>query len=382
MNLGVRREGTVSDDILETQRLTRTDGRDPASICLVARRGGYIANKKMGIWLALFFSVLATVVHAEPTMAEGLFMFMGGESGKSCADEGSRFICNRIHIGDWERNTFAYPTREQMNQVSGLKPNMVSIKGGQRGTYCYTQNLDMKCGSGSPNTLAHWFTVGGADPVKADWTGGGFGSADKKFDYFISLKSNEAGGAFCNDARGSSTIKCDKPTVGKGETFHMLWLSTEESKSADEKAAAEKIAINSGKGDVDANLVYEFTLQSPVAAGHGPEIYEILFDGKAVTKDQVTVHFPAVGRVGHGAEAFMDGNPNTYTTWQDGNKISPGTKFFSITSKKVKEIKIKYHRPKYSPGWTIKENGTPFVTETSNRGTESWPSPVTYTYNS
>ena len=309
-------------------------------------------------------------------------MFMGGESGKSCADEGNRFICNRGHIGSWEKNTFAYPTREQMNQVSGLKPNMVSIKGGQRGTYCYTQNLDMKCGSGSPNTLAHWFTVGGADPVKADWTGGGFGSADKKFDYFISLKSNEAGGAFCNDARGSSTIKCDKPTVGKGETFHMLWLSTEESKSADEKAAAEKIAINSGKGDVDANFVYEFTLQSPVAAGHGPEIYEILFDGKAVTKDQVTVHFPAVGRVGHGAEAFMDGNPNTYTTWQDGNKISPGTKFFSITSKKVKEIKIKYHRPKYSPGWTIKENGTPFVSETSNRGTESWPSPVTYTYNS
>ena len=138
MNLGVRREGTVSDDILETKRLTRTDGRDPASICLVARRGGYIANKKMGIWLALFFSVLATVVHAEPTMAEGLFMFMGGESGKSCADEGNRFICNRGHIGSWERNTFAYPTREQMNQVSGLKPNMVSIKGGHRRTYCYT----------------------------------------------------------------------------------------------------------------------------------------------------------------------------------------------------------------------------------------------------
>ena len=253
MNLGVRREGTVSDDILETKRLTRTDGRDPASICLVARRGGYIANKKMGIWLALFFSVLATVVHAEPTMAEGLFMFMGGESGKSCADEGNRFICNRGHIGSWERNTFAYPTREQMNQVSGLKPNMVSIKGGQRGTYCYTQNLDMKCGSGSPNTLAHWFTVGGADPVKADWTGGGFGSADKKFDYFISLKSNEAGGAFCNDARGSSTIKCDKPTAGKGETFHMLWLSTEESKSADEKAAAEKIAINSAPAPPPCN---------------------------------------------------------------------------------------------------------------------------------
>ena len=41
------------------------------------------------------------------------------------------------------------PLAEQMNQVSGLKPNMVSIQGGQRGTYYYTQNLDMKCGSAS-----------------------------------------------------------------------------------------------------------------------------------------------------------------------------------------------------------------------------------------
>ena len=29
------------DDLLETRRLTRTDGGDPAYICLVARRGGY-----------------------------------------------------------------------------------------------------------------------------------------------------------------------------------------------------------------------------------------------------------------------------------------------------------------------------------------------------
>ena len=42
LKIGVRREGTVSNQLLETRRLTRTDGGDPASICLVARRGGYI----------------------------------------------------------------------------------------------------------------------------------------------------------------------------------------------------------------------------------------------------------------------------------------------------------------------------------------------------
>ena len=40
LKIGVRREGTVSNNILETQRLPRTDGGDPASICSVARRGG------------------------------------------------------------------------------------------------------------------------------------------------------------------------------------------------------------------------------------------------------------------------------------------------------------------------------------------------------
>ena len=41
LKIGVRREGTVSNGLLETRRLTRTDGGDLAFICLVARRGGY-----------------------------------------------------------------------------------------------------------------------------------------------------------------------------------------------------------------------------------------------------------------------------------------------------------------------------------------------------
>jgi len=48
LKIGLRREGTVSDDLLETRRLTRTDGGDPAYICLVARRGGDILVELSG----------------------------------------------------------------------------------------------------------------------------------------------------------------------------------------------------------------------------------------------------------------------------------------------------------------------------------------------
>jgi len=41
LKISLRKEGTVLDELLETRRLTRTDGGDPAYICLVARRGGY-----------------------------------------------------------------------------------------------------------------------------------------------------------------------------------------------------------------------------------------------------------------------------------------------------------------------------------------------------
>ena len=44
LKIGARREGTVSDDILETRRPNRTGGWNPASICLGARRGGNPKN--------------------------------------------------------------------------------------------------------------------------------------------------------------------------------------------------------------------------------------------------------------------------------------------------------------------------------------------------
>ena len=47
LKIGVRGEGTVSDDILETRRLLRTDGGDPASICSVARRVSFLGIKRV-----------------------------------------------------------------------------------------------------------------------------------------------------------------------------------------------------------------------------------------------------------------------------------------------------------------------------------------------
>lgn len=40
LKIGLRREGTVSDDLLETRRLTRTDGGDPAFISVWSRVAG------------------------------------------------------------------------------------------------------------------------------------------------------------------------------------------------------------------------------------------------------------------------------------------------------------------------------------------------------
>jgi len=43
-------------------------------------------------------------------------------------------------------------------------------------------------------------------------------------------------------------------------------------------------------------------------------------------------------------------------------------------------MKVQYGRPKYAPGWTIKENGIVRFEDMRNHGTEELPTPVTYTY--
>ena len=71
----------------------------------------------------------------------------------------------------------------------------------------------------------------------------------------------------------------------------------------------------------------------------------------------------------------------TWSGWKESN-VSIGTKLFKITSPtKVSEFEIDYFRPKYVPGFIIKENGIEVIKETTSRGTnENEPTPKTIKY--
>lgn len=58
-----------------------------------------------------------------------------------------------------------------------------------------------------------------------------------------------------------------------------------------------------------------------------------------------------------------------------------GDKLFTITSDKpVNKLTVEYTRPRYAPGWTIKENGIVRFEDMRNHGTGELPSTVVYTY--
>ena len=67
LKLGVRREGTVSNHLLESRRLPRTDGWDPASICSRARRGGILLSSHCMLPLGKlgFIKVLGLYIFCE-----------------------------------------------------------------------------------------------------------------------------------------------------------------------------------------------------------------------------------------------------------------------------------------------------------------------------
>tara|TARA_B000000557_G_scaffold262364_1_gene263025 strand:- start:78 stop:1997 length:1920 start_codon:yes stop_codon:yes gene_type:complete len=63
------------------------------------------------------------------------------------------------------------------------------------------------------------------------------------------------------------------------------------------------------------------------------------------------------------------------------NTYNAGDKLFTITSDKpVNELTIEYGRPRYAPGWSIKENGIVRFEDVRNHGSGEQPSTVTYTY--
>ncbi|QOR60251.1 hypothetical protein [Bathycoccus sp. RCC716 virus 1] len=104
----------------------------------------------------------------------------------------------------------------------------------------------------------------------------------------------------------------------------------------------------------------------------------IKLDGVLATKEQTTIHKPP-NRNNNSNHMFT--GDNNYSSW-NANGHNVGDKIFTIESnKQIEKIDISYARPRYGPGWIIKENGVAKITETSNRGNNLTPSPAVYTYN-
>jgi len=113
----------------------------------------------------------------------------------------------------------------------------------------------------------------------------------------------------------------------------------------------------------------------------GIHVEYIKLDGVLATKEQTTIHKPP-NRNNKPDNMFSIGSgTENYAAWNaDGHNV--GDKIFTIESdKQIEKIDIAYTRPRYGPGWIIKENGVAKITETSNRGNNMTPRPVVYTYN-
>lgn len=112
----------------------------------------------------------------------------------------------------------------------------------------------------------------------------------------------------------------------------------------------------------------------------GIHIEYIKLDGVLATKAQTTIHKnPNRNNKPDNMFSIGSGTEN-YSSW-NANGHNEGDKIFTIVSdKKVDKIDIVYTRPRYAPGWIIKENGVTKITETSNRGGNTEPRPVVYTY--
>ena len=111
------------------------------------------------------------------------------------------------------------------------------------------------------------------------------------------------------------------------------------------------------------------------------EITKILIDGEFPETDSVTVLLQQNAiRAGSDKTVMLDNIATSYMQWKN-NKLETGTQVLEIkTLKVVKEFEISYWRPRYAPGWRILLNGQEVLKETENRGSDSLPSPATYTY--
>ena len=144
--------------------------------------------------------------------------------------------------------------------------------------------------------------------------------------------------------------------------------------------------------------VYDFIVkeQSPHTNDFNIHITDIEADGVRVTPEQLTIHEePEHAKCNSKANGYECEGDNygmndpepadgeyvdaSWSAWKEG-QAGVGTKLFTVTtSAKVKTFKIHYFRPKYVPGWTIKENGKEVLT-TSKGANENTPNPAVVEY--
>ena len=149
---------------------------------------------------------------------------------------------------------------------------------------------------------------------------------------------------------------------------------------------------------VPTKYVYEFIVKetSPYAKKFNIHITDIRANGKRVSGDKIKVHQePGWAKCnskegGYECEGkkygFNDPEPAspsykdlTWSGWKDGQgKV--GDKIFTMTfPSKISKFEMDYFRPKYVPGWTIKENGVKVLT-TSKGPNKDKPNPATVKY--
>jgi hypothetical protein len=144
---------------------------------------------------------------------------------------------------------------------------------------------------------------------------------------------------------------------------------------------------------------YEFikNIESQHTNKFNVHITDIRVDGTRVASSQIELHAEPEwakcnskpGRYecegdNYGLNDPEPANPHikdlTWSAWKEG-QIPVGSKVMTITTTtKVKEFEIDYFRPKYAPGWIIKENGVEVLKETVNGGTGDTPTPKTIKY--
>ena len=158
-----------------------------------------------------------------------------------------------------------------------------------------------------------------------------------------------------------------------------------------------------GDDDPPTEYVYEFIVkeQSAHTDKFNIHITDIEADGLRVTSEQLTIHEEpewakcnsktdgegtyecegdVYGMIDPEPIAPIDYSDLTWSAWKDGQG-EVGTKLLTITMPyKVDIFTFDYFRPKYVPGWTIKENGVEVLTTTKGDNKDvPQPSVITYT---